>query len=60
MKIFPGLKVTSKYIPVEQSNHSLCNSGAIDADFLVYLSGELSHRFKGEIKQLYKDKQYCN
>lgn len=54
LKIFPGLKVTSRYIPTEQSNLNLCTNGAINSNFLLYLNGEFSHRFKNEIKQLHK------
>ena len=56
LKIFPGLKITSRYIPTEQSNLNLCNNGMINSDFLLYLNGEFSHRFKEEIKQLHKEK----
>lgn len=58
LKIFPGLKVTSRYIPTEQSNLNFCNNGIINSDFLLYLDGEFSHRFKEEIKQLHKEKQW--
>ena len=58
LKIFPGLKVTSRYIPTEQSNLNFCNNGTINSDFLLYLNGEFSHRFKEEIKQLHKEKQW--
>ena len=58
LKIFPGLKVTSRYIPTEQSNLTFCNTGTINSDFLLYLNGEFSHRFKEEIKQLHKEKQW--
>lgn len=56
LKIFPGLKITSRYIPTAQSNLNLCNNGMINSDFLLYLNGEFSHRFKEEIKQLHKEK----
>ena len=56
LKLFPGLKVTSKYILSEQSNLNLCNNGTITSDYLLYLNGEFSHRFKEEIKQLHKQK----
>ena len=58
LKIFPGLKVTSRYIPTEQSNLNFCNNGTINSDFLLYLNGEFSHRFTEEIKQLHKEKQW--
>ena len=49
---------TSRYIPTEQSNLNFCNNGTINSDFLLYLNGEFSHRFKEDIKQLHKEKQW--
>ncbi len=51
IKIFPGLKVTSQYIPLEQSKLNLCNNGTITSDYLLYLNGQFSNRFKNEIKE---------
>ena len=51
IKLFSGLKVTSRYIPLEQSNLNLCNNGTITSDYLLYLNGEFSNRFKNEIKE---------
>lgn len=50
IKLFPGLKVTSRYIPLEESNLNLCSNGTIKSDYLLYLNGEFSNRFKNEIK----------
>ena len=55
IKLFPGLKVTSRYIPLEQSSLNLCNNGMITSDYLLYLDGEFSNRFKNEIKEQHKD-----
>ena len=55
IKLFPGLKVTSRYIPLEQSSLNLCNNGMITSDYLLYLDGEFSHRFKNEIKEKHKN-----
>ena len=55
IKLFPGLKVTSQYIPFEQSNLNLCNNGTITSDYLLYLNGEFSNRFKNEIKEKHKE-----
>ena len=55
IKLFPGLKVTSRYIPLEQSSLNLCNNGMITSDYLLYLNGEFSNRFKNEIKEKHKD-----
>ena len=55
IKLFPGLKVTSRYIPLEQSSLNLCNNGTITSDYLLYLDGEFSNRFKNEIKEKHKN-----
>ena len=55
IKLFPGLKVTSRYIPLEQSSLNLCNNGMITSDYLLYLDGEFSNRFKNEIKEKNKN-----
>ena len=55
IKLFPGLKVTSRYIPLEQSSLNLCNNGMITSDYLLYLNGEFSNRFKNEIKEKHKN-----
>ena len=55
IKLFPGLKVTSRYIPLEQSSLNLCNNGMITSDYLLYLNGEFSNRFKNEIKEQHKN-----
>ena len=55
IKLFPGLKVTSRYIPLEQSSLNLCHNGMITSDYLLYLDGEFSNRFKNEIKEQHKN-----
>ena len=55
IKLFPGLKVTSRYIPLEQSSLNLCHNGMITSDYLLYLDGEFSNRFKNEIKEKHKN-----
>ena len=55
IKLFPGLKVTSRYIPLEQSSLNLCNNGMITSDYLLYLDGEFSNRFKNENKEKHKN-----
>ena len=55
IKLFPGLKVTSRYIPLEQSSLNLCNNGMITSDYLLYLDGEFSNRFKNELKEKHKN-----
>ena len=55
IKLFPGLKVTSRYIPLEQSSLNLCNNGMITSDYLLYLDGEFSNRVKNEIKEKHKN-----
>ena len=51
IKLFPGLKVTSRYIPFEQSNLKPCNSNKIKSNYSLYLNGEFGDRFKDEIKE---------
>ena len=55
IKLFPGLKVTSRYIPLEQSSLNSCNNGMITSDYLLYLDGEFSNRFKNEITEKHKN-----
>ena len=53
IKLFPGLKIISRYIPVKQSSLNLCKNGIIQSDYLLYLDGKFSNRFKNEIKKLH-------
>ena len=46
IKLFPGLKVTSRYIVLGQSSLNLCNNGMVTSDDLLYVDGEFSNRFK--------------
>lgn len=50
IKIFPGLKVSSRYIPLEHSNCNLRNINTNKSGYMLYLNGEFSNRFKNEIK----------
>ena len=51
IKLFPGLKVTSKYIPPEQSKSNLDIS---DVDFVLSLNASFSDRFRNEVRNLHK------
>ncbi len=53
IKIFPGLKVTSRYIPREQFSSNLNIS---DIDCVLKLNAEFSKNFKREIKEIHKCK----
>ena len=54
LKIFPGLIVTSKYIPYEQSKSNLVLDGS---DLVLSLSVKFTDYFKRQIKKLHKDKK---
>ena len=52
LKIFPGLKVTSRYIPPEQSKSNLDTS---NLDFILSLNATFSDRFRKEIREKHKN-----
>ena len=52
LKIFPGLKVTSRYIPPEQSKSNLDIS---NLDFVLSLNATFSDRFRKEIREKHKN-----
>lgn len=54
IKLFPGLKVTSKFAPIEQSNSNLCNSGHIKSKTILNLSAKFSDDFRKRIHKLHK------
>ena len=54
IKLFPGLKITSKFIPSEQSGSNLFNSGHIYSKTLLNLSANFSKDFKNKIHELHK------
>lgn len=47
IKLFPGLKVTSKYIPSEQFNSNLKN---INSEYILKLSAYFTNNFKKKIR----------
>ena len=54
LKIFPGLKLSAKKVPINDVS-TLCTNGTIRNNFLLYLNGEFSKPFKDEIKnKIYK------
>lgn len=50
MKLFPGLKVSAKYVPANQSNLS----DYIQSGDMLFLSAEFSRRFKDSVRELHK------
>lgn len=52
IKLFPGLKITARYIPLDQSKSNL--SDYIKSDDTLFLSAKFSRRFKDSIKELHK------
>ena len=52
IKLFPGLKVTSRYIPPEQSKSNLDTS---KYDFVLRLGAIFSDYFKKEIRNLHRN-----
>lgn len=51
IKIFPGLKLASKYIPLNQSGSNLADY--IKSDHTLYLTANFSRRFKDSVKNLH-------
>lgn len=54
IKLFPGLKISSKYISSKDSKLSLCKSGNIKSDTLLYLNSDFSKNFKNEIYDIHR------
>lgn len=52
IKIFPGLKVTSKYVPSEQYNSNLKNVN-IPSNRVLKLSVYFTHDYKRKIRETY-------
>ena len=52
IKIFPGLKVTSKYIPSEQTVSKRLN---IDSEESLFLSAYFTDDFRKKVRQQHKD-----
>ena len=50
IKLFPGLSVTSKCIPLESTKYNLSKNTIINTDHLLHVGGRFSNRFKKEIK----------
>lgn len=50
IKLFPGLCVTSKCIPLEQTKHKSVNENVADSTYLLSVRSKISDRFKREIK----------
>lgn len=52
MKLFPGFKITSRYVPSEHSKSNL--SDYIKSSDMLFLSAEFSRRFKASIREQHK------
>lgn len=50
VKLFPGLSVTSKCIPLEQTKLKSVNDSVADSTYLLSVRSKISDRFKREIK----------
>lgn len=55
MKLFPGLKITSRYVPSDQSKSNL--SDYIKSSDMLFLSAEFSRRFKESIREQHKQQK---
>ena len=50
LKLFPGLKVTSRYIPSEQSVSKRLN---IDSDYSIFMSAIFTDDFRKKVRELH-------
>lgn len=55
MKLFPGLKITSRYVPSDQSKSNL--SDYIKSSDMLFLSAEFSRRFKESIRKQHEQQK---
>lgn len=55
IKLFSGLKISSKYIPLKESKSNLCKSGNINSDTLLHLNAKFSKDFRNKINRLHKE-----
>lgn len=55
LKIFPGLKVTSRYIPSEQSVTKHLN---IDSKYSIFMSAVFTDDFRRKVRQLHNKSNY--
>lgn len=55
IKLFSGLKLSSKYISSKDSKSNLCKNGNIKSDELLYLDAQFSKDFKNKINRLHKE-----
>lgn len=56
IKLFPGLKVTSRYIPPEQSKSNLCNK-IRKLDYVLNLSSNFTDDFRKKVRELHNQIQ---
>lgn len=53
IKLFPGLKIISEFLPEEQYNSNL---GIVNISSILKLKAEFSKNFKRDIKEIHKSK----
>ena len=53
LKLFPGLKVTSRYIPSEQSVSKRLN---INSNYSIFMSAVFTDDFRKKVRELHKEK----
>lgn len=53
IKLFPGLKINSEFVPEKQYNSNL---GITNISSILKLKAEFSKKFKQDIKKIYKSK----
>lgn len=56
IKLFPGLKVTSRFIPFEQAQSNL--KGYINNHDMLFLSADFSRNFKDSVKELHNNLEW--
>lgn len=54
IKIFPGLKVTSRFIPIEQSKAN--NIKNQNTNYSISISPKISDDFRDKVRQCYENK----
>lgn len=52
LKLFPGLKVTSRYIPSEQSVTNRLNT---NSDYSIFMSSVFSDDFRKKVRQIHNN-----
>lgn len=53
VKLFPGLKITSRYIPLEQSRSNL----NINTDFVISMDSVFTDNFRKKVRAMYEHRE---